>query len=98
MPEKVPESVQIVYEVGSAHSRSTYVIYQGTGMQWDPAKHLSIYLVIHVLDTKFFQQIKELFQHRYDDLCNRSCVRGHTHSRTPVLKLSPGAKVNEYWP
>lgn len=27
--------------------------------------------VIHVLDTNFFQQIKELFQHKYDDLCKR---------------------------
>ena len=96
MPEKVSESVQIVYEVGSAHRRSTYVIYRGTGLQWNPVKHLSIYSVIHVLDTNFLQQIKELFQHRYDDLCNGSCVRGHTHWRTPVLKRSPGAKVNEY--
>jgi hypothetical protein len=66
-------------------------------MQWNLANHLSIYLVIHVLDTNFFQQIKELFRHRYD-LCKRSFVRGYTHSRTPVLKRSSGAKVNEFWP
>lgn len=27
-----------------------------------------------------------------------TCVRGHTHSRTPILNWSLGPKVNEYWP